>query len=98
MALSTSRLSLRMFPNDDESFTGAVESLADANGGGPDQLQHRLRMLYPHAVVRRRDPIAADGPGEIWYVYRDGSLVHGHDPRAEAGRDSGVETSSARPS
>ena len=30
-----------------------------------------VRSLYPHAVVRSRDPLASLA-GNAWYVYRDG--------------------------
>ena len=37
----------------------------------PSDLQRDVRSLYPHAVVRSRDPLASLA-GNAWYVYRDG--------------------------
>jgi PAS domain S-box-containing protein len=44
----------------------------------PEELQLRLRARYPSAVVRARDPLADPGDGgDLWYVYRFGSVSPG---------------------
>jgi hypothetical protein len=43
----------------------------------PSDLEATLRTTYPLAVVRRRE--LASESFEVWYVYRDGHWVGGHD-------------------
>lgn len=63
---------LILSPPDDHAFVAASRA-AVGIGSSPAQLELALRVLYPHAIVRRRELI-----GErftIWYVYRDGHWV-----------------------
>jgi PAS domain-containing protein len=58
-------------PSADQAFRVQVARLiARLDPAGPDELQARLRRLFPRALVRRRD-ISGEPPA--WYVYRDGS-------------------------
>ena len=57
-------------PSSDGAFRAVVERLVShARPESPEALESRLRLLFPRAVVRRRD-IA--GEPAAWYVYRDG--------------------------
>jgi PAS domain-containing protein len=57
-------------PSQDGAFRRHVDALrAGAALNSPEDLQDRLRRLFPRAVVRRRD-ISGEVPA--WYVYRDG--------------------------
>ena len=79
---------LQAHPAEDLAFRRFVadafaELLADA-GARPNapleaaDLQWRLRVRYPSAVVRERDALADPGGGEdLWYVYRFGSVRPG---------------------
>jgi hypothetical protein len=61
-------------PTTDVAFTGAAKSLLAATPAiSAMDLQAGLRLVYPGAVVRRRD-ISGEA-GETWYAYRDGSFV-----------------------
>jgi hypothetical protein len=78
MAMTASLVTFLLFPRDDDQFTALVESLAGGDGAG-GQLEQRLRAVYPHAVVRRRDRLGElDPTAETWYVYRDGSASSAH--------------------
>ena len=80
MAMAASRLTLLLFPRDDDQFSALVESLAGTDGTAPDQLERQLRAFYPRAVVHRRDRLGElDQSAESWYVYRDGSAVPARD-------------------
>jgi PAS domain-containing protein len=57
-------------PSSDTAFRAQVERLiADEAPATPEELEERLRRLFPRALVRRRD-ITGESP--TWYVYRDG--------------------------
>ena len=57
-------------PAGDGAFAGAVEAELAKGEMDADELQRRLRVSYPQAVVR---PRALTGElVEIWYAYRDG--------------------------
>jgi PAS domain-containing protein len=57
-------------PSSDAAFRRHVERiLSGAEPGKPEELEERLRRLFPRAVVRRRD---ISGEPTAWYVYRDG--------------------------
>jgi PAS domain-containing protein len=67
------QVTLLCFPPYDESFTRlAMRELAGAKEPDPDALQVVLRVHFPYATVRPREPLASLQPGETWYVYRDG--------------------------
>jgi PAS domain-containing protein len=58
-------------PSSDVAFRRQVDRLrGDVSLRVPEDLEARLRRLFPRAVVRSRD-IAGEPPA--WYVYRDGS-------------------------
>ena len=71
-------------PRSDPEFVQTVESIIRSGVSGHEDLQERLRTIYPSAVVRERalsgDLIPA------WYVYRDGRWVPPGEP---AGREGG---------
>jgi PAS domain-containing protein len=57
-------------PSSDAAFRQHVERLRSGPGAGrPDQLESRLRRLFPRIIVRER---ALSGEPPAWYVYRDG--------------------------
>jgi hypothetical protein len=60
-------------PRSDERFVRTVESIMAGGVTGPEELQARLRDLYPDTIVRVRDLSGDVSPG--WYVYRDGRWV-----------------------
>jgi hypothetical protein len=79
---------LQAFPAEDLAFrrfiAEAFAELLDDVGTRPNawpepaDLQWRLRRRYPSAVVRERDALAdPGGEGELWYVYRFGSVRPG---------------------
>jgi PAS domain-containing protein len=80
-------LRLHVFPVEDQGFRRFAESvleamLEDVAAGidpaalAPAELQRRLRVGYPAAVVRERDSLADPGMGAlVWYVYRYGSVA-----------------------
>jgi len=70
---STRPVEVRAFPRDDRSFHDAAAAALERSES-PADLQRRLRLRYPAAVVRPRDRIADPGMGpDIWYAYRYGS-------------------------
>lgn len=79
---------LQAFPAEDlafrryvaEAFAHLLDDVSTRPNGRPeaDDLQWRLRVRYPSAVVRERDALAdPGGEGELWYVYRFGSVRPG---------------------
>ncbi len=70
-----SDVNLRWFPAEDETFgTLAAEAVAEASA--PGAAQATLRAIYPTAVVRAQEDVAAFGvAGVRWYAYRDGRLT-----------------------
>jgi hypothetical protein len=60
-------------PADDEGFARRVNDLLAAGIVEPTELEDRLRVWYPKAVVRPRD--LANERNNTWYVYRDGHWV-----------------------
>lgn len=70
-------------PVGDRGFVDYVTEVA-SDVDAPEELQKRLRVKYPAAIVRLRD---IDGEqGVTWYVYRDGRWVTGPGQQ-EGGRD-----------
>ena len=79
MAVSSS-IQLHVFPRDDNAFASLLEGIGTEAGGfehiAPEDLQERLRTVYPAAVVRCGEPLGSlDGIPPSWYVYRDGSAL-----------------------
>ncbi|HEY6571655.1 MAG TPA: hypothetical protein VIZ22_15285, partial [Candidatus Limnocylindrales bacterium] len=79
---------LQAFPAEDlafrryvaEAFAQLLDDVSTRPNGRPeaDDLQWRLRVRYPSAVVRERDALAdPGGEGQLWYVYRFGSVRPG---------------------
>jgi hypothetical protein len=60
-------------PADDLGFVGEVDRLMDDGVEEAPELERRLRVSYPSAVVRPRD--LSNEPFVVWYVYRDGHWV-----------------------
>jgi len=59
-----------MIPSTDAAFRRYVDRLrGKISMRSPEELEARLRRVFPRAVVRRRD-ISGEAPA--WYVYRDG--------------------------
>jgi PAS domain-containing protein len=64
------RPSLLTIPASDEAFRRHVTAqLAGSGAERPEELEARLRRLFPRALVRER---GLSGEGPTWYVYRDG--------------------------
>ena len=66
------------FPLDDPGFAERVHTLL----GGPHleppfaaAIQALLRETYPLAVIHARKEFAALDREQVWYAYRDGSMV-----------------------
>ncbi len=79
---------LQAFPAEDlafrrfiaEAFAELLDEVSTHPNGRPEaaDLQWRLRVRYPSAVVRERDALAdPGGEGQLWYVYRFGSVRPG---------------------
>jgi PAS domain-containing protein len=61
---------VQTIPSTDVAFARHVERLRiGASLRTPEELEARLRRLFPRAVVRRRE---ISGEPAAWYVYRDG--------------------------
>jgi PAS domain-containing protein len=68
---SSDALRVITIPTTDTAFRRHVDRLrASTSLDSPEELQARLRRLFPRAVVRRRD---LSGEPPAWYVYREGS-------------------------
>ena len=57
-------------PRTDVGFVELAETLVREGIERPNELEARLRELYPHAVVRER--ILSGEQVASWYVYREG--------------------------
>jgi hypothetical protein len=64
-------------PASDQRFRATIDEIVGAGSPIPSDLEATLRTTYPLAVVRRRE--LASESFEVWYVYRDGHWVGGHD-------------------
>jgi hypothetical protein len=60
-------------PAEDDVFAAFARLLVDHGTSSIEELQRRLRVAYPKAVVHPRELV--DEPFLIWYVYRDGHWV-----------------------
>jgi PAS domain S-box-containing protein len=66
-------VSLLCFPPHDLVFAShAARTLEALDAPDADALQSAIQGLYPDAVVRARESLAALGGGVAWYAYRDG--------------------------
>jgi hypothetical protein len=61
---------LLVYPPNDSAFVGNAHLLVDNGVISATELQRRLRLEYPRAVVHVR--MLSGEPNVIWYVYRDG--------------------------
>jgi PAS domain-containing protein len=67
---SSDALRVITIPSTDTAFRRHVDRLrARTSLASPEELEARLRRLFPRAVVRSRD---LSGEPAAWYVYRDG--------------------------
>ena len=74
---------LRCYPREDEQFVADVRKALAENRdlvSRPqhllEEVRHRLKERYPAVRVEPRNRLASgDGLGEVWYCYRDGTLV-----------------------
>ena len=76
---------LVMNPAEDDVFTAFADLLVDHGASSAEELEQRLRVAYPDAVVHTRE--LADEPFLIWYVYRDGHWILTETPSSVARRD-----------
>ena len=60
-------------PADDDLFRDFARTLVDHGAETADELQRRLRVVYPDAVVHARE--LANEPILMWYAYRDGHWI-----------------------
>lgn len=79
------RPTLIVNPSTDGLFGTYAETLVDHGAATTAELEHRLRTIYPRAIVHARE--LAGEAGLIWYVYRDGHWI---DPRNPANRSGGT--------
>jgi len=61
-------------PPGDSVFVGHAQLIVDDGATSAMELQRRLRLDYPRAVVHAR--LLSGEPNVIWYVYRDGRWIH----------------------
>jgi len=73
--------SARCFPRDDREFAREVEAHLAADGAAPTpaEILVLLREKYPHVRIVERSALGAIELRPVWYVYRDGRPVAGHD-------------------
>ena len=67
-------------PADDDVFRVFARTIVDHGAETTDDLETRLRVVYPDAAVHARE--LANEPFLLWYVYRDGHWI-----RSWAGTD-----------
>jgi PAS domain S-box-containing protein len=66
-------VSLLCFPPHDLVFASHAARMLEAlDAPSADALQAAIQGVYPDAVVRARESLAALGGGIAWYAYRDG--------------------------
>jgi PAS domain-containing protein len=64
-------LQTQSIPSSDRAFAGVVEQAA-RSATTPDELEERLRALYPN--VRLSERVLSEEP-KVYYVYRDGAVL-----------------------
>ncbi len=72
----TQRPALITNPAADRAFNAAAEAALE-EGQSAEDFQAMLRRRYPRTVVRPRE--LSGERRVVWYVYRDGHWVAGHD-------------------
>src|SRR5690349_17504774 len=66
---TSSRTQILTVPSADSAFRMHVQRIQAAGVETPEELERRLRLVFPRVVVRARN---LSGEGPAWYVYRDG--------------------------
>jgi hypothetical protein len=66
---TSSRPQILTIPSADSAFRVHVGRIQSAGVDSPEELERRLRRVFPRVVVRAR---SLSGEGPAWYVYRDG--------------------------
>jgi len=69
VAATSSRVQILTIPSADTAFRAHVQRIQSDGVETPDELERRLRRVFPRVVVRAR---SLTGEGPAWYVYRDG--------------------------
>jgi PAS domain-containing protein len=69
VATTSSRAQILTIPSADTAFRAHVQRIQSDGVETPDELERRLRLVFPRVVVRAR---SLTGEGPAWYVYRDG--------------------------
>jgi len=75
-------------PADDDGFAALAAMFVDAGVDRIDELERRLRSVYPRTAVHAR--LLSGEPRLVWYVYREGRWIDGRGrltdgERSEAG-------------
>jgi hypothetical protein len=70
-------------PADDDGFAALAARFIDAGVDGIDELERRLRSVYPKTAVHAR--LLSGEPRLIWYVYREGRWIDGRGPSRDDG-------------
>ncbi|HEY8870397.1 MAG TPA: hypothetical protein VIM30_13545 [Candidatus Limnocylindrales bacterium] len=60
-------------PAADRVFSEFARMVVDHGAASTDELERRLKGLYPQAVVHARELVGE--PILVWYVYRDGHWI-----------------------
>jgi hypothetical protein len=84
----SARPTLVVNPASDRIFGEFAEMLVDHGVRSPEEMEIRLRSVYPEASVHRRE--LASEPRTVWYVYRDGHWVDKRRPAAREAQRSDV--------
>jgi hypothetical protein len=83
-------------PHDDEIFATYAEVLVEHGADSMDDLERRLRLIYPRATVHARE-LSAE-PFAIWYVYRDGHWTPSRPPSRTGEGTSDARSGAGSPS
>ncbi|CAN5568771.1 hypothetical protein BH23CHL7_BH23CHL7_22530 [soil metagenome] len=75
-------------PTSDDVFGAFAELLVEHDVASPRELQVRLRVAYPDAVVHER--LLSAERRTVWYVYRDGHWVNDHRIAGQEGASQSV--------
>ena len=80
------RVVVRPFPVSDSEFATYVEQLLASKAKAPaiDELQERVRVVYPMAELALQHPLAVVTDQRVLYAYRDGTLAPSDPPLGEA--------------
>ncbi len=77
-------------PADDRVFSEFAETVVEHGVPSAEELEERLRAVYPAATVHRRE--LAGEPWLVWYVYRDGHWVRSEREASTGARDTDAES------